>query len=404
MSISTPDEAFARAKELGAHGRCLEAASLLEEAQGRWPGTLRLLTEQIEMLVLGYRFDDARERAAHLETTLSDQPRAARFLAGFATRLGRWQEAEERFEAIMAKEPQAARGVMNDAYYRQAVFNRHGILAGSRKLAPVTHAEAQSQNADRGADREAGDPVAPASYVFVSGMPRSGTTALGHLLNLSTEVALFTELHNYYFTYAPSSFSPEMLARKHKVRPTVISAEMIERAGKAAFVGDKRPLFHYALPHTLAAMADRQVTVFHLLRPVLHVAASYHARAANPEDIWEPLRDIGLCIDEMNVMHRFLLGQAAAPQGNPAHRLVFVDYHRVFSDTEYAAGLFTRLGAACGPALRAAIEAFQTKSAAVIARDRSIDPVVIDSIARGLDMEAAREVSVLTGTDILAGI
>lgn len=397
----TPEDSLARARALGGEGRWDAAASLLEAAQARWPEALRLATDRIEALVRAYRPEAAAEAAAALEAAFPGHPRVALFLAEFAARRGGWAEACDRFAALAARGDRQAREVAANPHYRQAVLNRHGILAGSRRLPLLTHADLPGAAA-------AEDAPEPQGYVFVSGMPRSGTTALGHLLNHSERVALYTELHNYYYAYAPASFAPALVAQKVRARPAVTTPMLTERARTAAWLGDKRPLFHYGLPQTLQAMAGRRVTVFHILRPVLQVAASYQTRAANPADQWDPLKDIRICIDEMNVMHRFLLERAeagtGAGAGDPDHRLVFVDYHRVFADPGCAAGLFGLLDIEMRPALGAAVAAFQGASTAVMAKPRSVDPGVRDRLARDLDGEAARGVARLTGIDILAGL
>src|SRR5690606_13906087 len=125
-----------------------------------------------------------------------------------------------------------AEQIMRKPEYRQSVLNAYGILAGSRRLDVVTHAQQYGS---------AASPIEERAFVFVSGMPRAGTTALGHLLNIRTDIALFTELHNPYLAYAPSSFAPEIIAAKRRNLPTVASEKLQTRAEGAVMIGDKRP-------------------------------------------------------------------------------------------------------------------------------------------------------------------
>jgi len=374
-------------------------AALLEPACRLWPGAVTFWGDRIEALVRQYRFDAAEAVAAALEQVQPDNPRALAFLAGFAARNRRWSEAEARFDALRAARPQAAQEVMRNVLYRQAVFNIHGISVGAQRLDPVTHRVAMSLP-----EPAAEDIPDPQAHVFVSGMPRSGTTALGQMLGLHPDIVLFVELHNYMYTYAPESFSAPVIARQQRTKPTIGTPDVMARAPRAPFLGDKRPLFHYALPHTLQAMAGRAVHVLHILRPVVQVAASYHARAVNPQDIWDPLRDIHHCIDEMNVMHRYILDLLARPPTDARHRISFVDYSRCFGDIGFATDILAGLGAAVSPSLRAVIIAFQTRSAAVMARPRQTPPAIAAALEQGLDMVSARAVVDATGIDILAGL
>ena len=94
------------------------------------------------------------------------------------------------------------------------------------------------------------------------------------------------------------------------------------------------------------------MVVFHMLRPVAHVAASYDKRARNPKDEWDPLRNLVNCVHELNVMHNFLLDwHRMAPVDRP-HKLIYVNYSKVFSDFEYAMNLFREIGVLETGALR----------------------------------------------------
>jgi len=365
------------------------ACDLWAELRTETPDSLVAFTSGIEALIRAYRFDEAFLLADKMEGRFGGHPRTEMALAALQTRRGLWAAATARYEKLAGRSDKLAERVQCIPTYRQAVFNTFGILEGSRRLQPVLHETRQHPDAEcRG-------------YVFISGMPRSGTTALGHLMNVRTEIALFVELHNPYLTYSPSSFAPEVIARQRARHAAVAPEQIVERARTAAFIGDKRPLFHYSLPHTLAVMADHPVVVLHILRAPLLVAASYQRRAANPDDGWDPLRDLGNCIDEINVMHRFLLDWHRDGNMAPRHRLIHVDYDRAFRDPDYAIGLFETIGVQDLGASRGAITGFQERSAQILARERKIDPEIRWAVAAGLDREAARGVADLTGIDVL---
>ena len=394
---------------LEGEARALMAAQDWAAAAERWaqvraqrPSHLQAHASGVEALIRSHRFSEAEALAAELDARFRGRPRAELFLAELTARHGRWAEAADRYDRVAAGSPDQAAHVMRNPVYRQAVLNAHGILEGSRRLDTVTHADIAGLAAPAPEDRDAAAAPEDRDYVFVSGMPRAGTTALGHLLNSRPEIVLFTELHNPYVAYAPQCFTPALVAARKERQPSVAQGNALQALPNAAFVGDKRPLFHYGLPHTAQAMAGRRMTVLHILRSPPHVAASYDARARNPADQWDPLRDLGNCIHELNVMHRFIADWHRAGAMPDGHRLVFVDYERVFRDLEYALGLFETIGVADpgSERLRGSVARFHEKSAAVLSRERPIDPRVRAALEAGLDRDAARDVTALTGIDV----
>jgi hypothetical protein len=135
------------------------------------------------------------------------------------------------------------------------------------------------------------------------------------------------------------------------------------------------------------------------------VAASYDVRARNATGHnWDPLRNVQNCVHELNVMHRFLLDQAATPSLAPGHAMIHVNYDRVFRDTEDAIDLFDRSGIADARALRSSITRFQANAASLLSRSRSFPEHVHAALEDGLDFTAAQNVAELTGVDVLAGL
>ena len=366
----------------------VRACELWARAREKRPSNLRAHSAGLEALVRAYRFEEAFTLADTLAERFAGRAEADLAIAALRTRQGRWAEAAEQYEAIASRSEKLADRVARLPTYRQAVFNAYGILAGSRRLPISLHQPEQSSFRNR-----------KCGYVFVSGMPRAGTTALGHLLSIRQDVALFTELHNPYLTYAPNSFALDVVNAKRSRLPSVATEQILERATEASFIGDKRPLFHYSIPHTLEMMKDYRLTVLHVLRNPVLVAASYQRRAADPEDEWDPLRDLGNCIDEFNVMHQFLLDWAdiAVAQG---HQVIYVDYEQVFRDPDYAVGLFQAIGVTDPEASRGAIIRFQEASVSALTKERKIDPDIRAAVMKGLDHEVANRVSALTGIDV----
>jgi len=369
----------------------LRASDLWTRARTARPDNLRAHTQGIEALVRAYRFEEAFTLAEAAEDRFAGRSSADLTFAELDARRGRWAIAADRYENIASRSEKLAAQIARLPTYRQSVFNTYGICEGSRRLAPALH-EPGHHSAD-GRRR----------VVFVSGMPRAGTTALGHILNTRQDVALFIELHNPYLTYGYTSFLPEVVERKRKRLPRVATQQLLARFDKARFIGDKRPLFHYSLPHTFQMMQHQNVSVFHILRHPLLVAASYKRRAADPEDEWDPLRNLGNCIDELNVMHRFLLEWQGRAKMRPNHQLIYVDYDQVFRNVDYALDLFRAIGANGPEASRGAVNRILERSAQVLNKTMDIDTDTREAVVAGLDHNAARRVSKMTGIDITIG-
>ena len=73
-------------------------------------------------------------------------------------------------------------------------------------------------------------------YIFTAGLSRSGTTVLGELLNKSSMIAVYTELHNYYRIngYCQSDLSEEAVSKKLKPDPHRDSNKLILAKSKNA--------------------------------------------------------------------------------------------------------------------------------------------------------------------------
>ena len=139
-------------------------------------------------------------------------------------------------------------------------------------------------------------------FIFVSGIPRSGTTALAKLLNLSPEITIFFELFPAFREYRPSDFSAEQLEeiiselpdderiKIYGIAKKTLTSQLLEKTASSKFVGDKRPLFLNTLPATLEHFSEEKVDILHILRAVDHVILSYYTRASDPQSPWPPSR------------------------------------------------------------------------------------------------------------------
>jgi hypothetical protein len=137
-----------------------------------------------------------------------------------------------------------------------------------------------------------GPPGAEPLYVFVCGCPRSGTTALGRLLNQHPAVALGLERYRYLFgrrlgEFHPSLFAPPRfldIRAEDGINPNTHLAGKFAPGLQMRVVGDKIPYLYRRFPHVRQAFPKARVLA--IFRDPADVARSWQQRADNPADSW----------------------------------------------------------------------------------------------------------------------
>lgn len=156
-------------------------------------------------------------------------------------------------------------------------------------------------------------------FVFICGNPRSGTTALGDLLNKDHRLIIGNERYRR----VRKGLGPEHFTRERFFEPTphetsFLPARLIPEGVKGysiwpedeaelrrkwnspdlAYVGDKAPFYIRQLPHLRDAFPGCKLVV--LLRDPVSVADSYVRRAENPDDHWPSENDHTVAIEHWN--------------------------------------------------------------------------------------------------------
>ena len=95
------------------------------------------------------------------------------------------------------------------------------------------------------------------NYLFVAGLGRSGTTALGALLNKSTLIAMYIELYNWQRIdgYFESDFTEDLLLSRLESHPLRMLILIYDKSMAAKFVGDKLPNFQFCQSLHLITLA-----------------------------------------------------------------------------------------------------------------------------------------------------
>ena len=117
--------------------------------------------------------------------------------------------------------------------------------------------------------------------LFVSGCPRSGTTATGQLLRLHEKVAMYTERFNETLGYSPYQFAwPRATGDTGPNHPLHTQWKFTaEKTTTAKYVGDKRPHFLSGWHVSQWNYTPDQIRIVHIIRSPESVAASYVKRS-----------------------------------------------------------------------------------------------------------------------------
>lgn len=156
-------------------------------------------------------------------------------------------------------------------------------------------------------------------FMFVCGVPRSGTTALGGLLNLHPQIALGVERFRKLALSGPTDrlFTPALFNSERffsfqpgdtNVRADAVYKRMQSKFGTAIFVGDKIPRL-YVKFSMLMERFDRP-NIIYIVRDLAAVARSWNARADNPADAaWPESNDYKKAVVEWNRGNKLALRQ-----------------------------------------------------------------------------------------------
>jgi hypothetical protein len=196
--------------------------------------------------------------------------------------------------------------------------------------------------------------------VFITGVARSGTTAIADLLNLHPEICIGIERYKFKFLRRGEFDGDEFtLGRFFDFRPSDtnilptgpgrwrrVYRQLRLKFPRAAVVGDK-------IPHLLdrfegCARAYPQAKWIYMLRDINGVASSWNARARNPEDNWPATNDFRRAVEVWNRANALI-------RALPEERVRVVAYEDFFGGSAAARrSLLDFLGVREGPGFRRA--------------------------------------------------
>ena len=142
-------------------------------------------------------------------------------------------------------------------------------------------------------------------YLFVAGNARSGTTALGALLNFSSKICLGIERYSLNENVSALSFDKNHFFDKESenylMRPQLYE-KIRNKFERAKYIGDKRPRFIKSWRNTWLNLP--QAKIIYIFRNIYDVACSYNVRASNAalgiDTSWSPHRDFSKAVRDWN--------------------------------------------------------------------------------------------------------
>ena len=268
--------------------------------------------------------------------------------------------------------------------YRKAVIYSKGIEKGNNCLLNVCRYQV--------AEKTAGitcSTIIPneRKYLFVSGMPRSGTTAFGDLLNISNSINLFVEYGNEFMPASPKDFASEVMDLLVSWSGQASNHVLKENVGSSKWVGDKRPYFFMNLPQVLENFKERKLRVFHILRNIYDVCFSYQNRADNSQDeMWSSTKGFEQCIYEINLMLDYFSSLSEEDLGS----ISFVSYESLFSDPKTVHRLYRLLDVELSPEEIQKVDRFISESEDRVRKKKSVPIDFKAKIDNLLDVDKLR--------------
>jgi hypothetical protein len=214
------------------------------------------------------------------------------------------------------------------------------------------------------------EPQFKGRYLFVSGAARSGTTALGAVLNLSPEVLLLIERYPGYYGYSKSLFDWARLCAMEGHPHEERNRELLKRYEHVRVIGDKRPNFALTLRTTMDRFSADEVSIVHIVRDPTEVGLSFERRAANKRDAWPSDRGFAVAIEEINWNNREIL--KALEREDWARSIRVVDYAVFWGDVGCAHELYRWLGVSVPVDAQPALRDIYKKAETIAVKERQL--------------------------------
>ena len=240
-------------------------------------------------------------------------------------------------------------------------------------------------------------------HVFIAGLGRSGTTALGKLLNISSLIEIYTELYSPFRIdgYFPSDFSRNKITEKLKTHPhRKTDLKTFSKHNNSKIIGDKLPLFQFSSESTFDNISQEKFKCIFIDRSLIDICRSTHKRSENVNDKWSL---------EKGIEHTVLLYNASCRQIIHLYEnrpdifssFVFINYEKVFTSTEFALNLIDFLEVPLTDMESLQVQEFINKSKKVVYRqiesNNTLELSIRKNISKLIDHEVHEKFINITG-------
>ncbi|MGR3322918.1 MAG: sulfotransferase family protein [Pseudooceanicola sp.] len=199
-------------------------------------------------------------------------------------------------------------------------------------------------------------------FVFVTGVPRSGTSALAEMLTLHPEVAVMHERFGGMVDkngFGPGLYTAERVGTYlpddggSRAFNHAVTQQAIDKWPPAKVVGDKIPALRNVLKQ---AHKFKGCKIIAIVRDPFSVSASYQARAGNRSDPWPATKNHAAAISHWNSGLNVLL-EAVREKELDIH---IVGYNDLFVEGKGREEIFEFIGVCADKGIAATAELFES--------------------------------------------
>lgn len=179
------------------------------------------------------------------------------------------------------------------------------------------------------------------NYLFISGAPRSGTSALTELLSSHSDISIGME--RFKFLYSKKKVNKSLFDFdaffEFKSEETNIDdkngkyidyySKIKEKYKNCRIIGDKYPQLYKFWPSLFQEFGDNGKYIF-IIRDIEDVASSFNVRANNPKDKWPKENDYRKAVEIWN--NSLITACNAISDGYP---ILITSYKRLFDNEAY---------------------------------------------------------------------
>lgn len=236
-------------------------------------------------------------------------------------------------------------------------------------------------------------------FLFISGLGRSGTSALGRAVNASASPSfIFTERYPWQIGYCPLMFDKDYVFSKDNYynRRPKLNESLSKLWGSdvrfgSGLLGDKRPDSIYSLDVTneLFGMSNLKANFIHIIRDPIYIANSWFKRAINESDDWPSYRSYECCYKDYLSQARLAINASVGKY--PNINFYMVDFHRIFTDGEYMFNFFKEVFGDEVSISKEKCTTIVNESLPIVTKERKIESKILKFFEEKEDAQSAYE-------------